>query len=54
MYSLKKDKRIALKANDDKRIQSFDSIAYTYGTTKETVYKIEKNKCNNIIKQYKK
>ena len=44
--------KIALSANDDKRIQSIDSIeTYAYGTSKELIYKNEEIKLNNIIKQ---
>ena len=42
-------------ANDDKRIQSIDSIkTYAYGKNKEIIYRRKKNKCNNTIKQYQK
>ena len=45
---------IALSANDDKRIQSKDSIkAYAYETNKEITHRKEEIKCNNIIKQCK-
>ena len=44
--------RILLSVNDDKRIQSSDSLApYTFGTRRELVYKKEENKCNDEIKQ---
>ena len=40
---------MVLSANDDKRIQSIDSIeTYASGTSKETVYKKECIKRNNI------
>ena len=43
-----------LSANNDKRIQSVDSIeAYAYGTGKYLVCKKEA-KCNNVIKECKK
>ena len=46
--------KIALSANNDKRIQSIDSIeTYAYGRSKDIVYRKEEIKCNNIIKQYK-
>ena len=46
--------KIYLSSNDDKRIQSVDSIeTYVYGTCKDLVYKKEETKCNNIVKQYK-
>ena len=45
---------MALSANDNKRIQSIDSIkTYAYGTSKDLIYKKGKTKCNNIIKQCK-
>ena len=45
--------KIALSSDDDKRIQSIDSIeTYAYGMNKSLVCKKEKIKCNNIIKQY--
>ena len=50
MISLK----IPLTLNDDKRIQSIDSIeTYAYGASKGQVSKKEEIKCNNIIKQCK-
>ena len=43
-----------LSSNDDKRMQSIDSIeTYAYGTSKDQVSEKEEIKCNNIIKQYK-
>ena len=45
---------IALSSNDDKRMQSVDSIEiYAWGTSKDLVFKKEEIKFNNIIKQYK-
>ena len=44
--------KIALRANDNKRIQSTDSIE-TYGTRKYLVCEKEEVKYDNIIKQYK-
>ena len=45
---------IALSSNDDKRIQSIDSIeTYAYGTNKDLVSEKEVIKYNNIIKRYK-
>ena len=42
-----------MSANDDKRIQSIDSIEiYAYGRSKYLICKKEEIKCNNIIKQY--
>ena len=47
--------RIALNSNDDKRMQSIDSIeTNSYGTSKDLVSVKEEIKCGNIIKQYKK
>ena len=47
--------KIALSANDDKRIQSCDSVErYTYGTNKEILQKKEEIKCNNRITNKKK
>ena len=47
--------RIGLSADNDKRIQSMDSIkTYTYGTSKDKIRKNEGVKYKNIIKQYKK
>ena len=47
--------KIALSSNDDKRMQSIDSIeTYAYGTSKYLVSDKEEIKCNNIIKRYKK
>ena len=44
-----------LSSNDDKRMQSIDSIkTYAYGTSKDLVREKEEIKCSNIIKQYKK
>ena len=45
---------IALSSNDDKRMQSIDSIgAYTYGPDKGLVSEKEEIKCSNIVKRYK-
>ena len=47
--------KIALSSNDNRRIQSTDSIeTYAYGTSKDLVSEKEEIKCNNIIKRYKK
>ena len=47
--------RIALSANDDKRMQSFNSIeTYAYGASKGLVSEKEDDKYKNIIKRYKK
>ena len=46
--------KIALSSNDDKRMQSIDSIeTYTYGMRKYLVSIIGEIKCNNIVKRYK-
>ena len=46
--------KIALSSNNDKRMQSIDSIeTYAYGMNKNLEFKKEEIKCNNIIKQYK-
>ena len=43
--------KIALSSNDNKRIQSIDSIETdAYGTSKDLICKKEKIKCNNITK----
>ena len=45
---------ISLSSNDDKRIQSINSIeTYAHGMSKNVVCKEKEIKCNNIIKQYK-
>ena len=47
--------KIAFSSNDDKRMQSIDSIeTYAYGTNKDLVSKKGEIKRNNIIKLYKK
>ena len=47
--------KIALISNDDKRMQSIDSLeTYVYGTSKDLVTQKEDIKCSNIIKKYKK
>ena len=47
--------KIAISWNDDKKIQSTDSIeTYAYGTTKDLVSEKEGIKCSNIIQRYKK
>ena len=47
--------KIALNSNNDKRMQSFDSIeTYAYGMNKDLVSEKEEIKCNNTVKQYKK
>ena len=47
--------KIVLSSNNDKRIQSIDSIeTYAYGTSKDLVGDKEEIKCSNIIKRYKK
>ena len=45
--------KITLSSNYDKRMQSIDSTeSYAYRMNKDLVWKKEKIKCNNIIKQY--
>ena len=45
---------IALSSNDDKIMQSIDSMeTYAYGTSKILVKEKEEIKCSNISKQYK-
>ena len=47
--------KIALRSNDDRRMQSIDLIeTYAYGTCKDLVSDKEVIKCSNIIKWYKK
>ena len=47
--------KIALITNNDKKMQSFDSIeTYAYGTSKDLAKENYEIKCNNIIKRYKK
>ena len=47
--------KTVLRSNDDKRIQSIDSVeTYAFGTSKDIVCQKEEIKCNNIIKQYRK
>ena len=46
--------KITLSSNDDKRMQSFDSIeTYAYGMSKNLVCEGEEIKCNNITNQDK-
>ena len=50
----KEVQQIALSSNDDKRMQSIDSIeTYAYGTRKDLVSKKENINCSNIIERYK-
>ena len=55
MFLLKKLIRLlALSSDDDKRMQSIDSIEiYAYETSKDLVSEEEEIKCKNIIKRYK-
>ena len=47
--------KTALSSNDDKRMQSIDSIeAYAYGTIKDLISEKEEINSSNIIKQHKK
>ena len=44
-----------MSAHDDKRIQSIVSVGVNaYGTSKIIVSMKKENKCNNILRQYKK
>ena len=46
--------QVGLSSNDDKRMQSIDSIeTYAYGMSKYLVSEKEEIKCNNIMKQCK-
>ena len=46
--------KIPLSSNDDKRMQSIDSIeTYAYRTSKDLVSEKEESKCNNIMKKLK-
>ena len=47
--------KIALSSNDDKRMQSIDSVeTHAYGMSRDIVCKREKIKLTDIIKRYKK
>ena len=47
--------KVALSSNDDKAMQSIDSIeTCVYGTSKDLISEKEEIKCNNILKRYKK
>ena len=47
--------KIALSSNDDKRLQSIDSVkTNAYGMSKDIIWKKEKIKRISIIKRYKK
>ena len=47
--------KTVLRSNDDKRIQSIDSVeTYAFGTSKDIVCQKEEIKCNNIIRKYRK
>ena len=47
--------KISLISNDDKRLQSIDSIeTFAYGKKKNLISEKEVIKCNNITKRYKK
>ena len=49
------NKTAALSSNDDKRMQSIDSIeTYSSGTRKDLISNKEEIKCGNVIKWYKK
>ena len=43
--------KIAMRADDNKRIQSTNSIeTFVCGTSKDIIHKNEETKCNNMIK----
>ena len=47
--------KISLSSNDNKRMQSIDSIEiYVHGTTKNLIIEKEEIKCDKIIKRCKK
>ena len=47
--------KTVLRSNDDKRIQSIDSVeTYAFGTSKDIVCQKEELKCNIIIRKYRK
>ena len=47
--------KTVLRSNDDKRIQSIDSVeTNAFGTSKDIVCQKEEIKCNNIIRKYRK
>ena len=47
-------KKIVLSSNDDKRMQSIDSVeTYPTGMGKELIWETEKIKRTNIIRKYK-
>ena len=46
--------KTTLSANDDKRVESIDSVeTFEYETSKDLLWKKEERKCNNIIKNYR-
>ena len=52
MFSLNKLRRFALSSNDDKTMQSINSIKiYAYRISKDLVKEKEEIKCNNIKKR---
>ena len=51
---IKEINKIALRSNDNKRMQSIDSIeTYAYGTSKNVVCKKKEIQSSNITKQSK-
>ena len=55
MLLLKKISNSALSSNDDKTVQSINSIEkYPYGQSKGLISEKEEIKCNNTINQCKK
>ena len=54
MFFAEEFNKTALSSNDGNRIQSVDYVeTCTYGISKDLIFKKEKAKCNNIIKQCK-
>ena len=53
MFLVKKINNISISSNEDKRMQSIDSIeTYAYGRSKDAVNEKREIKCNNMIKRY--
>ena len=54
MFFSEEINKITLSSNDDKRMQSIDSLeTYAHRRSKDLYVKKEENKSNNVIKQYK-
>ena len=55
MLLVKKLTRLTISSNDNKWMQSTDSIeTYAYGTRQDLVSEKEEIKCSNIMKRYQK